>query len=111
MTADTASPHTDVERVLAITAHPDDIDFGAAGTIATLTDGGVEVTYCVCTDGQAGGFDPDGGVLAVQCMRQRGDGGPSLRGILRQPWHLVGLKGDLDQCLLHPAPDGRVGVI
>ena len=59
MTADTASPHTDVERVLAITAHPDDIDFGAAGTIATLTDCGVAVTYCVCTDGQAGGFDPD----------------------------------------------------
>ena len=50
---------TDVDRVLAITAHPDDIDFGSAGTIATLTDAGVEVTYCVCTDGQAGGFDPD----------------------------------------------------
>ncbi len=54
-----ASSITDVDRVLAITAHPDDIDFGSAGTIATLTDAGVEVTYCVCTDGQAGGFDPD----------------------------------------------------
>lgn len=56
--AETTPSHTDVEGVLAITAHPDDIDFGSAGTIATLTDAGVAVTYCVCTDGQAGGFDP-----------------------------------------------------
>ena len=48
-----------VERVLVVTAHPDDVDFAAAGTIATWTDSGVEVTYCVCTDGDAGGFDPD----------------------------------------------------
>src|SRR4051812_21348529 len=39
-------------------AHPDDVDFGAAGTIAQLTDSGVEVTYCIITDGDAGGFDP-----------------------------------------------------
>src|SRR5213080_3027646 len=48
-----------VERVLVVTAHPDDVDFGAAGTIATWTDAGVEVTYCIVTDGDAGGFDPD----------------------------------------------------
>jgi LmbE family N-acetylglucosaminyl deacetylase len=47
-----------VERVLVITAHPDDVDFGAAGTVATWTDAGLDVVYCVCTDGQAGGFDP-----------------------------------------------------
>jgi LmbE family N-acetylglucosaminyl deacetylase len=41
-----------------VTAHPDDVDFGAAGTVATWTDAGVEVTYCVVTDGDAGGFDP-----------------------------------------------------
>ena len=46
-----------IERVLTITAHPDDVDFGAAGTIAGLTDAGVDVTYCIVTDGQAGGFD------------------------------------------------------
>ena len=49
---------TEVERVLVITAHPDDVDFGAAGTVATWTQAGAEVTYCVCTDGDAGGFDP-----------------------------------------------------
>jgi LmbE family N-acetylglucosaminyl deacetylase len=49
---------TDIERVLAVTAHPDDVDFGAGGTIATWTAAGLEVTYCICTDGDAGGFDP-----------------------------------------------------
>jgi len=47
-----------LERALAVMAHPDDVDFGCAGTIAQLTDSGVEVTYCVITDGDAGGFDP-----------------------------------------------------
>jgi LmbE family N-acetylglucosaminyl deacetylase len=47
-----------VERALVITAHPDDVDFGAAGTIASWTDAGIEVTYCIVTDGDAGGFDP-----------------------------------------------------
>jgi LmbE family N-acetylglucosaminyl deacetylase len=48
---------SEIERVLVVTAHPDDVDFGAAGTVAALTDAGVEVVYCLVTDGQAGGFD------------------------------------------------------
>lgn len=47
-----------VERVICFAAHPDDIDFGAAGTIAAWTAAGVEVSYCIMTDGDAGGFDP-----------------------------------------------------
>ena len=47
----------EIERALVVTAHPDDVDFGAAGTVATLTDAGVEVVYCLVTDGDAGGFD------------------------------------------------------
>ncbi len=46
-----------IERVLAVAAHPDDLDFGAAGTIADFTSRGVQVTYLVCTDGDAGGHD------------------------------------------------------
>jgi len=46
-----------VERALVITTHPDDVDFGSAGTVAAWTDAGVEVSYCVVTDGEAGGFD------------------------------------------------------
>ena len=41
-----------------VTAHPDDVDFGAAGSVAQWTSEGSEVTYCVVTDGDAGGFDP-----------------------------------------------------
>ena len=47
----------EIERALVVTAHPDDVDFGAAGTVATLTDAGVAVTYCLVTDGDAGGSD------------------------------------------------------
>jgi LmbE family N-acetylglucosaminyl deacetylase len=54
-----ALPDRDVERVLAIVAHPDDAEFWAGGTIALWTDEGIQVTYCVLTDGSGGGFDPD----------------------------------------------------
>ena len=47
----------EIERALVVMAHPDDVDFGSAGTVATLTDGGVHVTYCLVTDGDAGGTD------------------------------------------------------
>ena len=47
----------EIGRVLAIAAHPDDLDFGAAGTIAGWTSAGIEVSYCIVTDGDAGGFD------------------------------------------------------
>ncbi|GAA1782672.1 PIG-L family deacetylase [Pseudarthrobacter sulfonivorans] len=47
-----------VGRVLCFAAHPDDIDFAAAGTIAAWTAAGVHVSYCIMTDGDAGGFDP-----------------------------------------------------
>lgn len=43
-----------VERVLVVTAHPDDLDFGAAGTIATWTRAGTEVAYCIATAGDSG---------------------------------------------------------
>jgi len=52
-------PDSEVERALVVTAHPDDVDFGSAGTVARWTDAGIAVTYCICTDGDAGGFDPD----------------------------------------------------
>lgn len=48
-----------VRRILAVMAHPDDVDFGAAGTVRAWTEAGIEVTYCLVTDGDAGGFDPD----------------------------------------------------
>jgi LmbE family N-acetylglucosaminyl deacetylase len=52
-----AEPLTDVERVLVVSAHPDDVDFGAAGTVAGWIDQGLDVSYLVVTRGDAGGFD------------------------------------------------------
>ncbi len=43
--------------VLAVVAHPDDIDFGMGGTMALLAGQGVEIVYCLITDGDAGGED------------------------------------------------------
>jgi LmbE family N-acetylglucosaminyl deacetylase len=48
----------DIKRILVIAAHPDDVDFGSAGTIARWTAEGREVIYCIVTDGDAGGSDP-----------------------------------------------------
>ena len=46
-----------IERTLVVVAHPDDIDFGAGGTVAGWVDAGIEVTELICTRGDAGGFD------------------------------------------------------
>jgi len=52
-----AADDTGVERVLVVTAHPDDVDFGVAGSVASWTATGISVTYCIVTDGDAGGSD------------------------------------------------------
>ena len=49
---------SEIGRILVIAAHPDDVDFSAAGTIARWTDAGIDVIYCIVTDGDAGGSDP-----------------------------------------------------
>ena len=49
---------SEVQRILVINAHPDDVDFSAAGTVALWTDAGIDVTYCIVTAGDAGGHDP-----------------------------------------------------
>jgi LmbE family N-acetylglucosaminyl deacetylase len=44
-------------RALIVTAHPDDFEFGAAGTAATWVDAGASVTLLVVTDGSTGTQD------------------------------------------------------
>jgi LmbE family N-acetylglucosaminyl deacetylase len=46
-----------IKRALVVVAHPDDVDFGVAGTVAYLTRRGVDVAYCLVTSGDAGGDD------------------------------------------------------
>jgi len=50
---------TPLERALVVISHPDDAEFGAASTIATLTASGVVVEYVVTTDGGKGTEDAE----------------------------------------------------
>jgi len=61
---------SEIGRALVVTAHPDDVDFGAAGTVAMLTDADVRVTYCLITDGDAGGRDREMTRPAMAALRR-----------------------------------------
>ena len=47
------------ERVLVISAHPDDPEFGAGGTVALFAGKGARVTYAIVTDGSKGSSEPN----------------------------------------------------
>ena len=46
-----------IQRVMVVTAHPDDSEFGAGGTVARLVREGKHVTYCIVTNGNKGSGD------------------------------------------------------
>ena len=46
-----------ITRVMVVTAHPDDSEFGAGGTVAKLTREGKTVIYCIVTNGNKGSGD------------------------------------------------------
>lgn len=46
-----------IDRVMVITAHPDDSEFGAGGTVARFVKEGREVAYCIVTNGNKGSGD------------------------------------------------------
>ena len=58
-------------RFLVIAAHPDDADFGPAGTAARWIDAGSEGWLVCCTSGDAGGEDPDADPLELAALRER----------------------------------------
>lgn len=59
------------ERILVIVAHHDDIEFGAAGSVARWVDEGASVTYCIVTNGAAGSNDPATDITAlIETRRQ-----------------------------------------
>src|SRR3989454_8554571 len=49
----------EIDRAMAIYAHPDDAEFGMAGTVAKWAKAGVRVTYCMVTNGASGSDDPE----------------------------------------------------
>ena len=69
------SPHTSNLKtpsvVLAIGAHPDDVEFGCGGTLAKWSAEGAVVHHLVCTDGSKGTWNPDADIAALVSDRER----------------------------------------
>src|SRR5262245_36779725 len=61
---------SEIQRILVIAAHPDDVDVSAAGPVALWTDAGIEVIYCIVTDGDAGGHDESVPRAEVPALRR-----------------------------------------
>lgn len=53
------APLTEPIRVVVVAAHPDDIEFGPAGSVARWISEGADVTYVIVTDAGSGSNDPD----------------------------------------------------
>jgi LmbE family N-acetylglucosaminyl deacetylase len=58
-------------RFMVIAGHPDDADFGPAGTAARWIDDGSTGWLVCCTSGDAGGEDPDADPLELAAVRER----------------------------------------
>ena len=63
--------NSEVERILVVTAHPDDLDFGASGTIAQWTASGIQVSYAICTNGEQGGIDQSVSRADMRLIRRK----------------------------------------
>jgi len=48
----------DFKKVLVVSPHPDDIDFGCSGAVARWCREGKEIVYVICTGGDKGSDDP-----------------------------------------------------
>ena len=57
-------------RALAVSAHPDDSEFGCGATLAKWSSRGCTASLVVCTDGAKGSWDPDADTAALIAVRQ-----------------------------------------
>ena len=62
---------SEIKRVLVVSAHPDDSDFGASGTIAQWVKKGIKVAYVFCTNGDQGGEESGFTKEEMPAIRQR----------------------------------------
>jgi LmbE family N-acetylglucosaminyl deacetylase len=83
------------ERAVVVFAHPDDAEFGSAGTIASWTKAGTEVVYVSVTDGSAGSNEP--GATREELREVR-------KGEQEAACALLGVK----ECVFLDVPDGTV---
>ena len=73
------------ERVLVVAAHPDDIEFGAAGTAARWIAEGAEVRYLLMTRGDKGSDNPATDPAALASLREDEQPFRRARGIEKLP--------------------------
>ena len=79
-TKNLAVPHS----VLAIGAHPDDVEFGIGATLAKWASQGTVIHHLVCTDGSKGTWNPDADTASLVIQRQQEQ---------RQAAHALGSTG------------------
>jgi LmbE family N-acetylglucosaminyl deacetylase len=117
-TADLPTPTV----ALAIGAHPDDVEFGAGGTLAKWAAAGCVVHHLVLTDGSKGTWNPDADIAALRVTRQaeqreaarrlaRGAGGTvtflgQIDGELDSG---LALRGEVARCIRTVRPDVVLG--
>jgi LmbE family N-acetylglucosaminyl deacetylase len=81
---------------LAVGAHPDDVEFGAAATLAKWAAAGCVVHHLICTDGAMGSWDPGHDVSELVVVRQREQ---------REAARVLGATGE---CVFLGWPDGEL---
>ena len=87
----------DFERAMVVFAHPDDAEFGSAGTVASWTRQGTQVLYLCVTDGSAGSNEP--GVVREELAELR-------QAEQRAACTVLGVE----DCVFLGIPDGMVEV-
>jgi LmbE family N-acetylglucosaminyl deacetylase len=90
-----ATPPFTPRTVLGVAAHPDDLDFGAGGTIASFAKQGADVYYLILTDGGKGSTDPNATPGQIRDLRHKEQ---------REAGKALGLK----DIFFLPYPDGAL---
>ncbi len=65
------SKNKKTKKFLVFSPHPDDVDFGFAGSAATLVKSGHEVVYCIITDGSKGAHKAGLSAKAMKKLREK----------------------------------------
>ena len=90
------------QRGMVVIAHPDDAEYGCAGTVAKWCREGMSVVYVVCTDGSKGSADPDVDVARLIDTRRQEQ---------RNACKVLGVKDvvflDYEDAMLEPSLDLR----
>ena len=108
----------DWTRALAVVAHPDDLEYGAASAVARWTAQGKQVTYVMVTDGEAGidGMTPEqaGPLRREEEVRSAAEVGVQTVEFLGHPDGLVQadltLRADLARTIRRHRPEVLVSI-